>query len=322
MSDLFDLVKTIVTDIKKLPAPEEVDGWAAYNSRVKHGMATRLEEPYEQYDALKAIDFSMFEKRVTAVVDGLPQSGFYLGIYAAKQPRFFTIDRMAESPMTQAIHEFSQLRLTENDPQHAFIRRWMAMLPGRFLVGDDFKIVSHAGEAYEVNIKKGAEWSPLSDLGMGSIHVMLLLFRLATAMHNARQLTEDPFPRPIPCLCLIEEPELNLHPALQSLMPDLFLEIKEEMERRDIQFHFVVETHSEYIIRRTQVIVAERELASKQGGNPFAVIYIPGDPEQQPYEMLHQVDGTFDKSFGSGFLDEASRHTLELIRMRREKGTK
>ncbi len=48
---------------------------------------------------------------------------------------------------------------------------------------------------------------------------------------------------------IIEEPELNLHPALQSKLADLFLDVHQMWG-----IDFLIETHSEYILRRSQVI--------------------------------------------------------------------
>ena len=113
---------------------------------------------------------------------------------------------------------------------------------------------------------------------------------------------------------IIEEPELNLHPALQSKLADLFLEVYEKC------YHdFIIETHSEYLVRRSQVIVAEKEFEVKPNENPFFVYYFPKDLEYQPYRLEYQKNGTFNKNFGEGFFDEASTSTLELLKFQRQK---
>lgn len=271
--------------------------------------ANELKEAYSNYVGLQ-----IAMKDIRASVDGFfdqldEVSLYYLGASSTKQPALYAI-RDRNNALAQAIHEFRQLGIKPGEAAHVFLLNWLKEEKG-FEVGDAFEIVTRAGEAYEVNVTSHGTKIPLSDKGMGSIQAMLLLFRLACIIHKTEK---NPAYQPI---VIIEEPELNLHPALQSRLTDLFLDVHTKHG-----IDFLVETHSEYMVRRTQVLVAEQGYATAVGDNPFAVIYFPKDLAQPPYSLVHQEDGTFDKSFGSGFLDEASRHTLELIRMRREKGVK
>jgi predicted ATPase len=49
---------------------------------------------------------------------------------------------------------------------------------------------------------------------------------------------------------LIEEPESNLHPALQSKLAVFFVELANKYNKQ-----IIIETHSEYIIRKIQYVV-------------------------------------------------------------------
>ena len=49
---------------------------------------------------------------------------------------------------------------------------------------------------------------------------------------------------------LLEEPEANLHPAFQSKLADLFSEVAVDYEQQ-----LIVETHSEYMVRKFQYLV-------------------------------------------------------------------
>ena len=83
--------------------------------------------------------------------------------------------------------------------------------------------------------------------------------------------------------------------------------------------NFIIETHSEYILRRSQVLVAENEFEVAPNENPFCVHYFPKEYDQMPYQLKYQPDGTFDKNFGEGFFDAAASSTLELLRLKRVK---
>lgn len=238
---------------------------------------------------------------------------YYMGANPAKQSALFNI-RDKNNALAQAIHDFYQLRITAGEPAYEFVEKWMK----EFEIGNSFEIELFAGEAYQVIISSHDTEMLLADKGMGSIQAMLLILRLASVIRKCDNLkskktndTIGKFNRPT---IVIEEPELNLHPALQSRLADLFLEV---YLRFGIKF--IVETHSEYILRRSQVMVAEKEFEIAPNENPFCVYYFPKDPNHQPYQLNYLPDGVFDKNFGEGFFDEASASTLRLLRLKREK---
>jgi len=72
--------------------------------------------------------------------------------------------------------------------------------------------------------------------------------------------------------------------------------------------HFLIETHSEYLVRRTQVLVAEAQYKDEQELTekcPFKVYYLPRIEDGEPYELGYQTNGEFKNKFGKGFLDVA-----------------
>ena len=103
----------------------------------------------------------------------------------------------------------------------------------------------------------------------------------------------------------IEEPENHLHPKYQSMLAEIFAEAYEKYK-----IHFIVETHSEYLIRRSQVFVAANR-DKKNWDNPFTVYYLPKDGV--PYAMEYRHDGRFSNEFGPGFFDEAANLAFKLF---------
>jgi predicted ATPase len=191
-------------------------------------------------------------------------------------------------------------KITRGSYEYSFIQKWM----NRFEIGIDFEIQPIEGEAYTMNVTKGDYQMPLADFGMGSIQIILLLLRLATIISknvffdrigNVGATKET--------LVIIEEPEQNIHPKWQSKLADLFAYVNKEFG-----FRFIIETHSEYIIRRTQAMIATGEVPFEQ--NPFKVYYFPENG--QPYDMEYQKSGRFVQSFGHGFFDESAKHTMEI----------
>jgi hypothetical protein len=107
----------------------------------------------------------------------------------------------------------------------------------------------------------------------------------------------------------IEEPEIHLHPSYQSKLAEMFYDA---YIRYGI--HFIIETHSEYLIRKTQVIVAGFNYKSNQDTVeqcPFQTYYVP--QEGTPYSLGYRKDGKFKEDFGSGFYDEASNLAFDIL---------
>lgn len=214
-------------------------------------------------------------------------------IYSAKDTNDYFV---------KTIHEFASLRVDDNIRAKKFIHKWMQ----EFKIGENYKIESVGGEAHVVKINSMDGTSVnLADKGMGSIRLMILLFRLATKIQQSSSTISNRVNSNI--TIIIEEPEQNLHPTLQSKLADLFFELY-----NNYGFKFLIETHSEYLIRKTQLIVKEKYNTDDKLKNcPFKVYYFPSDGN--PYSMIYKKSGIFDNNFGTGFFDEASNLAFELF---------
>lgn len=102
---------------------------------------------------------------------------------------------------------------------------------------------------------------------------------------------------------IIEQPELHLHPSLQTKLVDF---IKKSMST------FIIETHSEHIIRKIQVLIARGELSKDK----VAVYYFDKDEKTGAtsiHEMKLKNNGLFETDWPNGFFDDSTDLTLELF---------
>lgn len=207
----------------------------------------------------------------------------------------------------RTIHEFYSSRISNGDEEFSLIEDWLE----EFKIGISLKVVPYKGDNYSLVMfdKENPEISSdkrkgypggidLADKGMGSIQIVILLLRLATLIrrYKGQQLT-----------ILLEEPEQNLHPAMQSKLADLVYEINKKFGLR-----FIIETHSEYLIRKTQVIVYEINQSIDRTNVPFKCYYLPNDGTT-PYDMQYRTDGKFSNEFRPGFFDEAANLAFKIF---------
>lgn len=202
--------------------------------------------------------------------------------------------------MAMTLHDLVNERISNQE--RYFINKWLKA----FGIGVGYKITSVVGESFILQItNKNGQETYLADMGMGTNQLITLLFRLAIFIHKQHIHKKLPYKPTI----VLEEPEQNMHPAFQSKLADLFFEVEQEFG-----FSFLIETHSEYLVRRAQVIVAmqnyenEKDLDRK---NPFRVFYFPEN--KNPYDMRFRTDGNFSREFGTGFYDEATNLLFQII---------
>ncbi len=101
-------------------------------------------------------------------------------------------------------------------------------------------IVKRLGHSarHEILLEADGELTNLKDVGVGVSQVLPVI----TAAYVAQPGT----------IIIVEEPESHLHPLSQALLAELFVEASME---QGIQF--IIETHSEHLLRRLQTLVAK-----------------------------------------------------------------
>lgn len=235
---------------------------------------------------------------------------YYIQAHGVSQKMLYTIDDKNDF-MAQAIHEYARRGVVHGSFTDTFIRKWMS----EFGIGTDYEIKSIGGEGYTFSVITPNGKMNLADMGMGTNQLMVLLLSLATIMFEEGHHGKDGGKSFVPKFIIIEEPEQNLHPRLQSKLADLISEVA-----MDDSYKFLIETHSEYLIRRTQVLVAEMNLENEdelEKQNPFRVYYFPANG--MPYNMKYLPTGRFENKFGEGFFDEASTAALTISKLERRK---
>ncbi len=106
----------------------------------------------------------------------------------------------------------------------------------------------------------------------------------------------------------VEEPEIHLHPAFQSKLAEMFVAASE------YNINFIIETHSEYLIRKSQVLVANMKFDTNKESDaksPFRTYYLPTNGK--PYSLGYRKDGKFAEPFGPGFYDESANLTFQIM---------
>jgi predicted ATPase len=170
---------------------------------------------------------------------------FYLGPLRRRTQRFNPIT--GETPQDVGFEGENALKVVYRDFKASKkqsirlvgkLRHWLK----RFNVASDLKVVTLPGNHFTLNIVDSNNNATvnLCDVGFGVSQVLPIIV--------------EGFYAPKDSMILVEQPEIHLHPALQSELADLLMAFS--MENKIV----VLETHSEHLLLRLQKRIAEGKL--------------------------------------------------------------
>lgn len=192
-----------------------------------------------------------------------------------------------------------------------FVNKWLKL----FGIGDSIEIEGDdASYGVRVFVVKGDERTLLADEGCGLTQIVSLLLQIAAMRKRHSEKTVDDDFHEVTLyddsVICIEEPEVHLHPKYQSMLAELFVEAYQKYN-----IHFIIETHSEYLIRKLQVLVASKENALT--ANDVSLNYVEkGESGVSTNRKIGITeDGRLMDSFGEGFFDEAGGLSRQLLKL-------
>jgi predicted ATPase len=109
-------------------------------------------------------------------------------------------------------------------------------------------------------------------------------------------------------IIIVEEPESNLHPNMQSKLADMFTLLLNERNQ-----NFIIETHSEYLVRRFQNLIASGKLNHE---NIIINYFWNDDSKHNCKQIQFREDGGLDDTFENGFFDESLMLELDLLKIK------
>lgn len=102
----------------------------------------------------------------------------------------------------------------------------------------------------------------------------------------------------------IEQPELHLHPRLQGDLADVFIETALHGEQHNA---YIIETHSEAIIRRLMRRVREGKISK----DDISIVYVESGSEGSTVTHIHlDDDGDLIDEWPNGFFEEGFRDNM------------
>ncbi len=177
-------------------------------------------------------------------------------------------------------------------------------------MGCEIEIKDLGNSQFSVGVKnEQTDFDNLIDVGYGISQVLPIVTQINSRETNTEyysgygELWSDKK------LLIVEQPELHLHPAAQALLADLFA--NHAVQKRG---NLIIETHSEHMIRKLQVLIAdpECELCNDQ----VNIYYVDKncDGVSTVKKMNITETGQFEEDWPDGFFDKSYELSMELLK--------
>lgn len=131
----------------------------------------------------------------------------------------------------------------------------------------------------------------IMDVGFGISQILPIILQCNLAVRES--------------ITLIEQPEIHLHPKMQASFSDL---LKDVVNSTGKDRAFIIETHSEYLLRRLRRRIAEKEDVDN---NDVAIYMFKGKNKEKNYATIERLDisdtGAFEwpeDFYGKELLDD------------------
>jgi hypothetical protein len=296
--------------------------------------------PYKEFEHCL---YSMFNEYWTAVLResilSLPNEMAYVPTSLVNVKRLYALDSKDNFTflLKQYLEEkrkFSGGSSWEKAPfsPGMFINKWIKI----FKIGDSISIdADPEGLGVYLRLHKSPDDKKgilLAEQGYGITQLFVILLRIEIAIMKSKREVVNKDPHDMGCpshywkedsdvmacssesTIAIEEPEVHLHPNFQSLLADMFFEAY-----INYNVHFIIETHSEYLIRKLQTMIAKKEVSNSD----VSIIYVydkENRPDNEPQVKRIDVSnkGMLLGRFGEGFFDEADELSLYLLMQQRK----
>ena len=230
--------------------------------------------------------------------------------YSISDIEFLSAQRgYSNSESEEVVKQFSSLYLDMGD---VFLKKALKLLN----INGEITVDRVHGRYTTVSLVQNNNKTNILDLGYGYSQVIPILLKILVTTHlhaTKKSEIEDEKVNENPTL-IIEEPESNLHPNLQSKLADVFV-----LANKTFGLKFIIETHSEYLIRKFQYLTAKNEINQDDS----VIYYFNSDEFVNSLEpkvkhiFINEYGGLTD-SFGPGFFDEATKLQFDLIRLQKQ----
>lgn len=175
----------------------------------------------------------------------------YIAPVRARAERYYRYQDLAVAEVDSQGQNLAMFINSLNAEEQKEFKKWTEKYFG-------FSIVTHQSEGH-ISLKlkqKDSDFEDnLADTGFGFSQILPILTQLWWLSQNKNNRDSS-----IPITFAIEQPELHLHPRMQALLADSFIETVKLAKQQGLEIKLIIETHSETLINRFGERIENKDL--------------------------------------------------------------
>lgn len=255
---------------------------------------------------LTAGTMSLFEQSIISLFKTLSSTNFHSSVNSEHLETYNIFN--SNNSISKFLKKWTLAKELEKEKALNFINKVVKKIN----IADRVEIELKDNLGFIYIVKNNHKYS-ISNEGTGAFKLLSTIFYLVTHGLNNNNDWQDEDEREI-CekielkkSIVIEEPETNLHPNLQSKIADLLIEFS-----KNYNLKIIIETHSEYLIRKLQFLIAKKNISE----NNVGIYYFKYDTKKLSITIENisiKKNGILSKEFETGFLDEANNLSINLF---------
>lgn len=211
----------------------------------------------------------------------------------SSNPKRIYINKDSQSEYDKSdLEKFTNL-ITTNQISNATIKKFDKILKD-YGIADGIKVINPKNlPVSELRVKIKNLVSNISDVGYGvSLQIPMLFEALMAEQEDG-------------AIFVIEQPEVHLHPKLQAKFIETLLKLGGKN-------NYIIETHSEHIVRMLQVI-SKNELYNVSNQEIQILYFVRGEDSFEVTKHDLDSNGIMIEKFPSGFFDTSYNLTKKLM---------
>jgi predicted ATPase len=169
------------------------------------------------------------------------------------------------------------------------IKQWLAYIG----VAEDIKTELDSGIALKIKTPGSSKWSDLTNVGVGVSQVIPIVVMCLTARKGAT--------------LVFEQPELHLHPKMQTRLAEFFIAIA----CSGVQC--IIETHSEHFINALRLNIASDDLGREKMLDTSIVYFVEKIQNSSLFREIKINDLGIIPQWPKDFFDEGINQTDKII---------
>lgn len=150
-----------------------------------------------------------------------------------------------------------------------------------------------------ITFKGSKEAYNLADMGFGFSQVMPILVQIWSILNRTQKGQSGAIATPF--ICVIEQPELHLHPRFQAKLAEILVRAALAAKKADIDLYLLLETHSEVIVNKIGLLTAAKVINKEDSS---IVLFSKNiDSPNTKVELSEYDESGFLQNWPYGFFD-------------------